>query len=49
MKDGKELFNFIFEKNSAYFSAELNLRGQPEGFYLIIFDLNRRLAVRKLF
>ncbi|MCX6301387.1 MAG: FG-GAP-like repeat-containing protein [Bacteroidia bacterium] len=47
-QDGKELYNFIFEKSSAYFSTELNLGGQPEGYYLIIFDLNRKLAVKKI-
>jgi len=47
-QDGKELYNFIFEKTSAYFSAELNLSGKPGGYYLITFDLDRRFAAKKI-
>ncbi len=47
-QDGKELYNFMFEKTSAYFSAELNLSGKPGGYFLITFDLDRRFAAKKI-
>ena len=47
-QDGKELYNFIFEKGTAYFSTELNLKGQTEGYYLIALDLNKRIVTRKV-
>ena len=47
-QDGKELYNFMFEKTSTHFIAELNISGQPEGYYLIIFDLNGHITVRRI-
>jgi hypothetical protein len=45
-QDGKELYNFMFEKASTYFSTELNLNRQSGGYYLITFDLNHRFALK---
>jgi len=47
-QDGKELYNFMFEKTSVHFIAELNISEQPEGYYLIIFDLNKHFTVRRI-
>jgi hypothetical protein len=46
--DGKELFNFRFQKNTDYFSGQIDLTRQPEGNYLIIVDLNKKYTVRKI-
>jgi PKD repeat protein len=45
---GKELFNFMFEKTSVHFSTKLNISRQTKGYYLIIFDLNKQVAVRRI-
>ncbi len=47
-QDGKELYNFIFEKSSTSFSAELNLNGLAKGLYLISIELNGTLTTRKI-
>jgi len=47
-QDGKELFNFMFEKTSVHFSTKLNISRQTKGYYLIIFDLNKQVAVRRI-
>ena len=36
------------EKTTAQFITELNISEQTEGYYLIIFDLNKHIAVRKI-
>jgi len=47
-QDGKELYNFMFEKSSVSFSTELNLMGLEKGFYLISLELNGILTTRKV-
>ena len=47
-QDGKELIDFMFEKTSTHFIAELNISEQPDGYYLILFDLNKHITVRRI-
>ncbi len=47
-QDGKELFNFMYEKRSAYFSAELNISELPKGYYLISFELDKYITTRRI-
>ncbi len=46
--DGKELFNFRFQKNNEYFSGQIDLTRQPKGNYLIIIDVDNKYTVRKI-
>jgi hypothetical protein len=47
-QNGKDLYNFKFEKNTEFFSTELDLNGLSDGYYLFTLDLNDRIVTRKI-
>ncbi|OFY62465.1 MAG: hypothetical protein A2Y71_00010 [Bacteroidetes bacterium RBG_13_42_15] len=47
-QNGKELYNFKFEKTTEYFFTELELNGLTAGYYLFTLDLNDRIVTRKV-
>jgi hypothetical protein len=47
-EEGKEIINIKFKKTTEYFSSQINMSRQPKGYYLITFDLNKKIAVRKI-
>lgn len=46
--DGKEIFNIKTIKDSDNFKYQVDLTGQPDGNYLIKFELNNTISVKKI-
>jgi hypothetical protein len=47
-EQGKEILSITFEKTTEYFSGEIDLGRQAEGFYFINLLIDKYLATRKV-